>query len=416
MDSPVYSPVLSKLFRGALLAAAIAAAPCASLPAQVPLRDVPKPVKEIEEPFTLITSIHEMKGGRVLVADAAEQQVSWVDFATGTLTKLGRQGAGPGEYSAPAGIFRLAGDTIWIFDQLGQSGRFVSFLPDGKPGTTFPFISFNTADSSQIAQPLIDARGMVYAMAVPLKIAGGGDAAAAGGARANIQLADSSTLVRFDPRVVNGPRTKVARLKFFTSGGGRGGMTQQVVGTNIKMTMAYLGMNTGDTFALFNDGRIAIVRGTTYRVDFITPSGAPGVSATIPYEHVKVTAADHELEMNAARRVVKDQMVMVKKMLPAGYTLEFEMTPPVSWPAEYPPVNASGVRPAPDGRLWVQRFVPERIGREQWDVIDAAGKLVARWQLPANVRLLGLGENGVVYAARKDNDDLLYLQRIQLPR
>ena len=56
---------------------------------------------------------------------------------------------------------------------------------------------------------------------------------------------------------------------------------------------------------------------------------------------------------------------------------------------------------------------PARVGREQWDVIDQAGKLVARWRLPARTTLVAVGQ-GVVYTTRTDEDDLRYLQRVEL--
>jgi hypothetical protein len=55
------------------------------------------------------------------------------------------------------------------------------------------------------------------------------------------------------------------------------------------------------------------------------------------------------------------------------------------------------------------------VDREQWDVIDPAGALVARWQLPKGIRLVTVGD-GAVYTARVDDDDLNFLQRVVLPR
>ena len=68
-----------------------------------------------------------------------------------------------------------------------------------------------------------------------------------------------------------------------------------------------------------------------------------------------------------------------------------------------------------DGRLWVKRSTPIRIGREQWDVIDQGGKLVASWRLPAKTTLVAVGQ-GVVYTTRTDEDDLRYLQRVEIGR
>jgi hypothetical protein len=95
--------------------------------------------------------------------------------------------------------------------------------------------------------------------------------------------------------------------------------------------------------------------------------------------------------------------------------VEFEMLPPESWPEHYPPVAPLGAIAGPDGRLWLKRSIPFRAGYEMWDVIDAAGKLVARWRLPAKTTLIGVGQ-GAVYTARTDEDDLRYVQRVELPR
>jgi hypothetical protein len=359
----------------------------------------------------MISSAREF-GGKLLVADAGETQISIVDFTTGNKTALGRQGAGPGEYNSPVAIFRLRGDTVWVLDAQGQSGRIVSFVGT-RSGTTFPVVlGFDLSDSSVVGAPMdTDLRGMLYATATPMRVAAA-RGTTQGSGQVNTQFADSATLIRTDPRVTNGPRTKLARLRYFL---GKADMKQQIQGTNVKVSMEFPGIEPGDSWAVFPDGRIGIVRGETYTVEYITPDGKPGPRARIPYERARLTASDQKLEMDAARRLTEDQMVVARKMLPPGWTMQFEMTPPASWPSEYPAVAPFGVRAAPDGSLWVQRSVPERVGREQWDVIDAAGKLVARWQLPLRVNLIAIGD-GAVYTTRRDEDDLRYVQRIVLPR
>jgi hypothetical protein len=109
------------------------------------------------------------------------------------------------------------------------------------------------------------------------------------------------------------------------------------------------------------------------------------------------------------------QMAMMRKLMPANVTLDITVTPPPSWPAEYPPVALLSVLPAPNGDLWVKRSVPARLQREHWDVIDRSGKLVARWQLPPKTSIVAVGTGGV-YTVRIDEDDLRYVQRVDLPR
>jgi hypothetical protein len=405
--------VFKAITRGAVVTALILGSVNAAS-AQVQVRDFPKPDKEIEDPFTLIAAAIEYVGGKLLVADGVETQLSLIDFATGAKTAIGRQGAGPGEYTGLIGLFRRPGDTIWVMDAQGPTaGRIVMFSPDKKAGPTFPFlIGMNLADSTTLSAPYyVDRQGTMYASTLPLKIATAAGASA-DSSRSNVGFADSLTLVKFDPKTLNAARTKIARLRFFSSSSG---MKQQVVGTNVKLTMAHIGLSIADSWAMFSDGRIAIVRGSNYGIEFIKPDGTPGGKTTIAYEHFKLAESDKKLEMDAARELAKQRVPMIKKMLPPGWTIELELLSPPSWPAEYPPINPEGVRAAPDGRLWVQRAVPKRIDREQWDVIDASGKLVARWQLPPKVSVIAVGD-GFVYTARTDEDDLKYVQRVTLPR
>jgi hypothetical protein len=157
------------------------------------------------------------------------------------------------------------------------------------------------------------------------------------------------------------------------------------------------------------------VRGATYNVEFIAADGKRSAPTAITYERIKVTDADKSAELADAKREMSDQQKAMQKMMPANMSFTFELTPPEKWPNEYPPVGGYAAIPAPDGRLWVKRAIPVRIGREQWDVIDANGKLVARYQLPKKVNLFAAGD-GVVYTVRVDEDDLRYLQRVPIPK
>lgn len=362
----------------------------------VPLRDLPKPTKEIEDPFSLVSGAIEVKPGQVLAVDATEMALSLVDFSKGSKTAIGRQGAGPGEYKAPAGLFRLQGDTIWVLDP--AQARLVAFNPpDMSPGTNIPFMVFDQSTMTAFTAPYYsDRKGQLYASAMSIQ-------AGRGGGGVQMSIPDSVGLVRFDPRG-KGARTEVTRLRFPTSGK----PDMKVNGTAIKYTMAYPGLVAADAWAVFPDGRIAIVRGATYTVELIGTSGNK-TSTTIPYETIKVTDADKKAEMDEARRVMGEQGKAAQKMMPPGMSMDFELLPPAEWPANYPAVSPLGALAGPDGRLWVKRGIPFRAGREQWDVIDQAGKLVARWRLPVKTTIVAVGQ-GVVYTTRTDEDDLRYLQ------
>lgn len=373
-----------------------------SLAAQeLPIRDLPKPVREIEDPFSLILSTRELRPGLLVVSDGEEGQVSLVDFARGSKSPLGRKGGGPGEYNLAAAVFRLAGDTLWILDGQGGAARIVSFGPDLKAGTTFIIQLFDQQDTTIVQGAMFnDTRGRLYSTAMKLRMSGTGAI-----------IPDSMDLVWFDPRATRMVRNLVARVR--TPSTGKQDIQRQ--GGNIKVSTPFPGLLPADAWVAFPDGRVAIVRGANYRVEFILPNGSKPSPTVIPYERYRVTEADKKAELDEVRRQTAQQMTMLRKMMPAGVTLDVEVTPPPSWPAEYPPVVPLGALPAPNGDLWVRRSIPAKLERERWDVIDRSGRLVARWQLPTKVALVALG-TGSVYTARIDQDDLRYVQRVDLPQ
>lgn len=362
------------------------------------VRDLPRPAREIEDPFSLVVGIRELSRGRAVVADGGDGEVALIDFASGERSALGRQGAGPGEYRSPSAVFRGRGDTVWVFDPAQQ--RMTVFLPDAKAGVPFRVEMFDGATRTAVMAPFhADEVGRIYAGALPV---------GAGGPR--MQIPDSVEVVRFDPRNA-GARSALTKVRFPTSGTPE----MRVEGTVIKYTMAFPGLVTADSWAVFPDGRVAIVHGATYTVEFIAPDGRRTTARPIAYDRIPVTRADQDAEMAEARRQLAEQLKAVQRSMPPNMTLDLNMTAPETWPDTYPAISPMAVFAAPDGLLWVRRAMPARLDREHWDVINPAGALVARWRLPTRTRLVGVGA-GAAYAVRLDEDDLQYLQRIEVGR
>lgn len=381
----------------ALAVACLASASRAAAQGAMPFRDLPRAAVELEDPYSLVAAVREIARGRVVVADGADGELTVVNLATGEKAALGRQGAGPGEYRAPSALFRVRGDTLWVMDPPQQ--RFTVFLPDLKAGAPFRLEMFDATTRTAVMAPFhADESGRFYSSALPV---------GAGGP--NMSIPDSVTIIRFDPRAA-GERTPLAKVRFPTSGTPQ----MRVDGQVIRYSMAFPGLVAADSWAVFPDGRVAIVHGGDYTVEFIGVDGRRRTSRPIPYERVPVTAADHEAEMNEAKRVLAEQLKAAQRSLPPGMRLDLTMTPPESWPATYPAIAPMMVFAAPDGRLWVRRNMPARLDREHWDVIDANGTLVARWRLPARTRMVGVGAGGAVYTVRLDEDDLQYLQRVEV--
>lgn len=387
-----------RFLRTALAVAFVASASTLGAQAAPALRDLPKPSKEIEEPYSLITAVRDAGRGRVVVADGLDGEVTVVNFETGERNALGRQGAGPGEYRMPGGLFKIRGDTLWVMDPAQQ--RFTVFLPDHKAGVPFHLTMFDTQSRTSIMAPFhIDEKGLLYSSLLVI-----GD-----GGPQGIQIPDSVEIGRFDPRAATIARTSLGKLRFPTSGKPE----MRFEGQTMHYKMAYPGLVTADSWAVFPDGRVAIVHGHNYTVEMIKPDGSRTTSRPIPYTPIPVTAADREAEMTEAKRQLAEQTKAAQRAMPAGFSLNIEMTPPASWPATYPAISPMQIFAAPDGNLWVRRATPAKLDREQWDVISPAGAVVARWQLPVKTRLIGVG-TGVVYTVRLDEDDLQYLGRVSV--
>jgi hypothetical protein len=300
-------------------------------------------------------------------------------------------------------MIRGPGDTIWIVDAAQM--RVTGFTPDLKPGPTIPFMVFDQSTGTALTAPMMgDRSGRIYASAMVMSMGQQGG---------NMQMAipDSVTVVRRDPRDEKS-RAELAKVRFPTSG--RPEMKQLGPGA-FKYTMAFPGLVAADAWSVFPDGRVAIVRGSTYAVEFIMPDGRRTPPVRVAFDRIPVTAADRAAEMEEAQRMMKEQAQSVQKMMPANVTMEFELLPPAEWPDTYPAVAPLGVFAAANGDLWVRRAVPVRLAREQWDGLDPGGRLVARWRLPPKTTVVGVGMSAV-YTARTDEDDFRYAQRVDLQR
>jgi hypothetical protein len=370
----------------------------------VTLADLPAPATEFAEAFSGVSGVHELPDGRLVVVDATEATVQVLDLAAGTATALGQRGGGPGEYQAPAGLLRLPGDSFAVLDVGGGNGagamRVVRFGPDLGAGTTSTMMLFDQTDTSVVQGTMFaGADGQLYSTSIKLVIGPQGPLPG-----------DTMHIVRF-PLTATPTFTKLGAIRTPQTGQ----REQQINGQSITIKQPFPGLVTADAWAAFPDGRLAIVRGEGYTVEFVAPDGTRGTPVAVPYERIPVTPEDQTAELDAAREQLATVLTVVRRTLPPGFQLDIEILPPPSWPAEYPPVAPIVAHAAPDGRLWVRRSVPVRLDQERWDVIGPDGALVAQWRLPAMTSLVAVGD-GAVYLTRKDDDDLRHLQRVVLPR
>lgn len=350
---------------------------------RVPVVTLERADAELDEPFSQIDGVRELRDGRVIVLDSRERVLGLVDLARGTAAQIGRHGSGPGEYRAPLRLFALGGDSSAVFD--GGNSRVMVILPDGRPGTATPVV----IKSSQMARASVteryvpeasDTLGRLYRRSGMLLFTPEGP-----------RRADSAAIERWDRARDRHENVAFLRMRFVASGRWNGPRELEAMGPSMPFT-------NGDVYAVAADGRVAIVRHDDYRVEFVLPSGERVVGPRLPWEPVPVSEG-HKLEWRVEQ----------ERRGASG-----DEKPQTAWPERLPPFLANAASFAPDGMLWVKRTTVAG-APPRYDVIDPAGRLVRQVVLPLRSRVVGFGKASV-YVSRYDQDDLQYLQRYALPK
>lgn len=392
------------------IVAVAALLPLAAGAQQAP-RALPAPTATFDEPFSQVSGLRELSNGKVLVADARDKVVALVDFAAGAMTKIGREGSGPGEFGLPIRLVTGKGDETYLFD-LGNS-RYLVIGADGKPGATFmPELAAPAAGGPGPRMMSInvprtaDARGRIYFESA--RFAQGADGQPA--------PADSVAILRYDR-----DSKKLDTLLWINAAKGNA----QVSGGQGNMRVMIGQANplaAEDVWNVFPDGRVAVVRAKDYRIDWMLPNGERRSTPAIKYTPIRVTEAEkkHEEELRNRARVNQTTMMMrndngrISTQAGVGAGANAPPLPPLTdWPEVKPPFRRgdAAVYAAPNGDLWVRRTTASTDPRGAlFDVIGADGKLLFQVRFPERVNLVGFGKDAI-YTTLADEDDLLTLRR-----
>lgn len=370
-----------------------------------------KPDLETAESFTRVSAIRELPSGKVLVADVSDKVVQLLDLVSGAMTKVGREGSGPGEYSLPGSLIGLPDGTTLLHDLLNR--RFLTISPEGKPGAIVEMPRPGGTGGPGGGGPVIlggitqirgyDDRGRIYFEGAPFSATGGS--------------ADSVAILRWDRVKPNfdtvGFRKQPPNSASRSQSGGNFTIR---IGNNVRFTPT-------ESWGVAGDGSIARVFPEPYRVAWLDGRGAPTLGAVVPYTPMKVTEADKKEVAEAIRRSPGQRIVIGGGpggggggggAAPAGFT-----PPPPEFAETKPPFDpttpgTAAVLVAPDGEVWVLRTRPAGDKIPTYDVFNRAGALVKSVALNPRSRVVGFGK-GTVYVVRTDEDDLQYLQRYKRP-
>lgn len=387
---------------GGLLAMALLAAPASAQ--KVPTKAIGKPLVELEEPFSSAFDARELPDGRLVVLDVKDNVLSLVSSNLSTVKPISREGSGPTEYRRVTQILPRRGDSTLAYDVM--NARFL--VIDGN-GAAVSTISLREASGGLPVGPMAvkgyDGNGRLLFQGMKLQMGPNGPG-----------LSDTSAVLRLDP--ARKAIDTLSLVRIGSPGLKLSGDVQKGTGS-VRMTMpAY---PIVDEWGLLPDGRIVVVRGDTYTLEFIGVSGGAASRVTVPYEPVKVTSAD-KVKLREARaemqKEVSKVMAGASAMVPAGKSgtkmPSMAVDEPTEWPAVKPAFGQGALKVAPDGEIWISRLREAAFDGQSWDVFTKAGVLRLRVELPARAKLIAIGAKHV-YAVRTDSDDLQYLGRYPKP-
>lgn len=419
-----------------LLAAAVA--PLAAH-GQVPVRPLGDVVATTSEALGIPGHLRALPGGRVIVNDVMRRRVLLLDSAMNVVRVVidSTTGAADGYGPRPGGLVAWKGDSTLFIDPASLSmlvidagGKVVRVMsvPRTQEANALTSISFGT--------PALDADGRLVYRAFPaqqFRMAGGAGAAPS----APPSPPDSAAIVRLDLATRKVDTATFIRIPKVSIS------MQRTEDGQVTMSQTINPLPMVDDWAVTSTGRLAVVRGRDYRVDWIGAGGEVASTGKIPFDWRRLTDEDKVALIDS----VKAQRERMSAQGPAGANgggpvvmfgggggapmvgapgetrvqmsttvrsgaagapsttvsssnvrANIQFVTPDELPDYQPPFFAGAVRADADGNVWI-RTIPTRAlaGGPVYDVVDGKGELVDRVQLPHGREIRAFGPGGVVY-------------------
>jgi len=374
----------------AILEVAANPAPCVGAQAPNPIPRRLGSSLEVLSGFDRIHQVRELPDGQLLVTSRRSDTPLLVDLRAGTSRAVARAGDGPGEFRQPSALLALKDDSTLVVDLR----RWV-ILHGSRPVVT---VQAWLAGAYPPAISGIDEYGRV----LEIKPATYG---AQAGTRVTPTVRNATSLLVLlhhraptnSGNAVSGVIDTLARV----AGAFRGirrHTRSRVNGPAVTYELAQE-LAGDDQALLFQDGWVAIVYASPYRVEWYAPDGRRAAEALLPFEKVAVDAFQ--------------KRAFIARSWPQDPTL-FSPNDFPPWPDVLPPFLPGALLPAPDGRLVILRTPDGRRPGTMYDLIDRRGILTARLLLEENERLAGFGSNAV-YVVSRGEDDVESIKRHPWP-
>jgi 6-bladed beta-propeller len=334
----------------------------------------------------------KLSDGRLVVANAATNDLRFFDPQGKYLQTRGRQGTGPGEYQTITGMWLGSNDSLLIADVASQ--RLTVLDGRGELARTFSLggvsgIQVPTGGRMSLAFPTGWFRdGSVLGMQMGFRINDQRQGA----------YRDTVTLVRYGPdgaardTVTQMPGVEMEQLPLTI--GNRTAATPNPVplGKTPVMTVA------GE--------RVLVSDNDAWRVEVRGSDGALRRIIRVDAKPQPITAADKA----ANRKQQLDQLAATPQLraLPAQLQDQFKSRiENAKYPETLPFLGS--IVPAADGTVWVEEVVGPSTERRRFAVLDSTGVLLGRVTMPAKFRPTFVDAASVV-GVWTDPDDLEHVR------
>lgn len=346
---------------------------------------------EFPEPFTGPIRMVELRDGRVLLMDTRERRLLRIDFASGQVDTISRQGDGPLEYRSMFVLASAPADSVWGFDLVRR--RILVFSPAGEPARSFELMSGveSTARLSGAWLRSVNPDGSWLGRAQRFS-------------SRPPRISDTLWVLRHSPS--GAVQDTIAHVA--------GVAPRQ----NADRSSIITNFSDVDAWAAFSDGSVLVLRGAEYRVQIHHPDGRIVEAGVVPHRRVPLSLSDAEFVRDS---IAKQLGAMVAATLANIPELRDRPPPPTHVlpdpvPTQWPLlVDGDAIAVDRGDRAWVRvRTAAFDTGATRFDLLDRDGKFIKAVSIPSGEHLVGFGPNAV-YVARRDEDELLHLKRYPLP-
>lgn len=335
------------------------------------------------EPLSMIAGFRALDANRSIAADPLEGRVALLDWSAGSMTDIGRQGGGPGEFGAPGPLFARGDQTL----MLDMGNRRLVPIENGRIGRNT--IPLGGGDGMPIFPRAMDAQGRIY-----YDMAGIISPQTAEWARQG-----RAPILRLDPATNQVDTVGQVGFPPVQATGGPG---------EVRVQMGGNAFQPRDAWAVTADGRVGVARAAPYRVEWL--GARPVTGPDIPYRPVPIT--DAEKNAWADQMANRGMMVSVENGRRSTRRAPRPDITRMQWPEVMPPFNGTPIT-SPSGELWVERARPARETARTYDVFDPQGRLVRQVVFPGGHRVLAIGDGWLV-GSRIDDDGLEWLERFRM--